>query len=80
MKTGLLIEQRARLTTAPWVPVSRSSLPIPDFGMSSPPKIRGSGGRPLRRRRPSKNIFWAVCDLERELSHKVLLAKPSTSL
>ncbi|KAJ8657709.1 hypothetical protein O0I10_006524 [Lichtheimia ornata] len=25
----------------------------------------GSGGRPLRRRRP-KNIFWAVCDIERE--------------
>ncbi|KAJ8651196.1 hypothetical protein O0I10_013361, partial [Lichtheimia ornata] len=25
----------------------------------------GSGGRPLRRRRP-KNIFWASCDIERE--------------
>ncbi|KAJ8657953.1 hypothetical protein O0I10_006481 [Lichtheimia ornata] len=25
----------------------------------------GSGGRPLRRRRP-KNIFWAVCDIEHE--------------
>ncbi|KAJ8651187.1 hypothetical protein O0I10_013382, partial [Lichtheimia ornata] len=24
----------------------------------------GSEGRPLRRRRP-KNIFWAVCDIER---------------
>ncbi|KAJ8659167.1 hypothetical protein O0I10_005206 [Lichtheimia ornata] len=62
---GSIIEQCCSPgSKTPCVEVWRSSSPIRDLANVATSQI-GSGGRPLRRRRP-KNNFWAVCDIERE--------------
>ena len=65
MKRGVFIRAMCSAwPTAPCVPVSRSSLPIPDFAMSPPAKL--DPGVDLFDDDDQKNIFWAVCDIECE--------------
>ncbi|KAJ8651186.1 hypothetical protein O0I10_013387 [Lichtheimia ornata] len=80
MKRGVFIRAMGSAwPTAPWMPVSRSSLPIPDFAMSPPAKL--DLGVDLFFDDDDQKVFFGLfATLNVKPSHKVLLAKPSPLL
>ena len=79
MKRGVLNRAMGSAwPTAPWVKVSRSSWPIPDFAMSLPAKLDPEVD--LFDDDDQKIFFGLVATLNAKLSHKVLLVKPSPLL